>query len=82
MPRVTVVMATYNWAPVLPYSIASVLDQRFDDFELWVVGDGCTDESAAVVTSVGDRRVRWCNLDVHHRPPGRAQPGGAGPGRG
>ncbi len=62
MPRVTVVMATYNWAPVLPFSIASVLDQTFTDFELLVVGDGCTDESAAVVAAVDDPRVRWHNL--------------------
>jgi glycosyltransferase involved in cell wall biosynthesis len=59
---VTVVMATYNWATVLPFSIGSVLDQTFTDFELVVVGDGCTDESADVVEAVGDRRVRWHNL--------------------
>ena len=26
-PAVTVIIPTYNWATVLPYSIASVLDQ-------------------------------------------------------
>lgn len=62
MPRVTVVMATYNWAPVLPYSIGTVLDQTFTDFELLVVGDGCTDESAQVVGAFDDPRVHWINL--------------------
>jgi glycosyltransferase involved in cell wall biosynthesis len=62
IPRVSVVIATYNWATVLPSSIGSVLDQSFGDFELLVVGDGCTDESAAVVESIGDSRVRWINL--------------------
>jgi glycosyltransferase involved in cell wall biosynthesis len=62
MPRVTVITATYNWAPVLPYSIASVLDQTFADFELLVIGDGCTDESADVVQAIEDRRVHWHNL--------------------
>ena len=62
MPRVTVITATYNWATVLPYSIASVLDQTFTDFELLVVGDGCTDESAQVVSAIADPRVHWCNL--------------------
>src|SRR6185437_6930430 len=61
-PRVTVVIATYNWATVLPYSIGSVLDQTFTDFELLVVGEGCTDESDAVVTRIGDPRVQWHNL--------------------
>ena len=62
MPRVTVIIATYNWATVLPFSIASVLDQTFTDFELLVIGDGCTDESAEVVEAVDDPRVRWLNL--------------------
>ncbi len=55
-------MATYNWAPVLPWSIGSVLAQQFDDLELLVVGDGCTDESADVVAAIDDPRVRWHNL--------------------
>lgn len=64
-PRVSVIMATYNWAPVLPFSIGSVLDQTFTDFELLVVGDACTDESEAVVTAIDDPRVRWINLPVN-----------------
>ncbi|HEV3353655.1 MAG TPA: glycosyltransferase family A protein [Acidimicrobiales bacterium] len=64
-PAVTVVIATYNWSSVLPYAIASVLDQTMTDFELLVVGDHCTDDSADVVTAVDDERVRWHNLDVH-----------------
>ncbi len=62
MPRVTVVMATYNWAPVLPWSIGSVLDQHYRDFELLVVGDGCADESAQVVEAIDDPRVHWYDL--------------------
>ena len=41
-PRVTVIVPTYNWSTVLPYSIGSVLRQSFTDFEVFVVGDGCT----------------------------------------
>jgi glycosyltransferase involved in cell wall biosynthesis len=61
-PRVTVVMATYNWSSVLPFSIGSVLGQTFSDFELLVVGDACTDDSQAVVEAMADPRVRWINL--------------------
>lgn len=61
-PRVTVIIPTYNWAPVLPYSIGSVLGQTFGDFELLVIGDGCTDESESVVRAIGDARVRWVNI--------------------
>src|SRR4051812_27131164 len=61
-PRVTVIMATWNWSEVLPFSIGSVLLQTFRDFELLVVGDGCTDDSGRVVEAVDDSRVRWINL--------------------
>jgi glycosyltransferase involved in cell wall biosynthesis len=62
VPRVTVVMATWNWSEVLPFSIGSALLQTFADFELLVVGDGCTDDSEQVVAGIGDPRVRWINL--------------------
>jgi len=65
MPRVTVVMPTYNWSSVLPCSIGSALRQSFDDFELLVVGDGCTDDSERVVAGIGDPRVRWINLPAN-----------------
>jgi glycosyltransferase involved in cell wall biosynthesis len=61
-PLVTVIIATYNWSTVLPYAINSVLRQTMDDFELLVIGDGCTDDSEKVVTSMADPRVRWINL--------------------
>lgn len=63
MPRVTVIIATYNWSSVLPYSIGSALHQTFRDFELLVIGDGCTDDSERVVMSIDDPRVRWINLE-------------------
>jgi len=61
-PLVTVILSTYNWSEVLPYSIQSVLNQTFVNFELLVIGDGCTDNSAQVVENYMDPRVRWINL--------------------
>jgi glycosyltransferase involved in cell wall biosynthesis len=61
-PKVSVIIATYNYSSVLRYAIATVLWQTFRDFELIVVGDCCTDDSEAVVHSFGDARVRWLNL--------------------
>jgi len=66
-PRVTVIIPTYNWSTVLPYSIASVLDQTMSDLELLVVGDGCTDDSEEVVRSIADPRIHWHNLPSNTR---------------
>jgi glycosyltransferase involved in cell wall biosynthesis len=61
-PLVTVIIPTYNWSAVLPYAINSVLRQTMADFELLVIGDGCTDDSETVVSSIRDPRLRWINL--------------------
>ena len=45
VPRVTIVMATYNRSNVLAYAIETVLWQTVSDWELWVIGDACTDDS-------------------------------------
>jgi glycosyltransferase involved in cell wall biosynthesis len=58
-PACTVVMAAYNAAPTITDSIASVLAQTWRDFELVVVDDGSTDDTAERVSQWGgDPRVR------------------------
>jgi glycosyltransferase involved in cell wall biosynthesis len=64
-PRVSVIIATYNWSSVLRFAIRSVLWQTEQNFEILVVGDGCTDDSESVVRSFGDARIHWRNLPVN-----------------
>jgi glycosyltransferase involved in cell wall biosynthesis len=65
-PAITVAIATYNWSRALRCAIRSVLLQTMQDFEVLVVGDGCTDDSEAVVAEFDDRRLRWHNFDQNH----------------
>ena len=65
-PAITVVIPTYNWSAALRCAIRSVLLQTEQNFEILVVGDGCTDDSADVVASFGDARIHWHNLDRNY----------------
>lgn len=65
LPLITVIIPTYNSAPTLRYALASVMGQDCYDFEVLVIGDGCSDGSEAVVGSFNDTRLKWCNLPVN-----------------
>lgn len=56
-------MATYDRSELLPYSIGSVMRQSLPDWELIVVGDACTDDTAQVVgeLAAADPRIRFVN---------------------
>ena len=60
-PRVTVIVATYNSSATLRHALESVQRQDFTDFETWVIGDRCTDDSADVVAELRDDRFHWFN---------------------
>ena len=64
-PRVTVVVATYRRPDVLAAALSSLVAQTFTDWTALVVGDGCRDGTEAVVTGVGDERLRFVDLAVN-----------------
>lgn len=67
--RFSIVIPVYNVAPYLEKGVQSVLNQTFTDFELLLVNDGSTDDSAALCDrlAAADARIR-----VIHKPNGGA----------
>lgn len=64
MIKISVVMSVYNEADTLRQTLMSVLTQQGVDFELIVVNDGSTDNSAAILNEF---TVHYPNLKVIHQ---------------
>ncbi len=62
-PTVSVITATYNLSASLKLALSSLLNQDFSDFEAWIIGDACTDDSEEAVRSFRDERLHWVNLE-------------------
>lgn len=62
-PLISIIIPTYNRAQILKdRPLKSILAQTYSNFEVIVVGDGCTDETEQAVASLNDSRIRFFNL--------------------
>ncbi|OON65920.1 glycosyltransferase family 2 protein [Hymenobacter sp. CRA2] len=55
----SIVIPTYNRASFIAATLRSVQEQQFADWEVLVVDDGSTDNTADVVASVPDARIQY-----------------------
>lgn len=62
VPKVSVLLPVHNGMPYLPSAIESILQQTLKEFELLVLEDGSTDESAAYLKTLKDPRVQCLSL--------------------
>lgn len=65
-PRISVLLPVFNDERFVGRAVQSILDQTFADFELLVVNDGSTDNTAEVLTAFRDPRLRI----IHQRNAG------------
>ena len=61
-PTISVIIPTYNRSQTLRHAIQSVCNSSLTDWELIVVGDACTDDTAQCVSSFNNPRIRFVNL--------------------
>jgi hypothetical protein len=62
-PFFSVVIAAFNAAAWIVPTIRSALNQTYRQYEVIVIGDGCTDRTGAILLSEFGDAVRWKNLD-------------------
>ena len=65
MPKISVVMPTYNEADYLPEAIESILSQSYRDYEFVIVNDGSTDNSRQIIDryAAQDQRIMPLHLN-------------------
>ena len=70
-PLVTIIMLTYNRAGYLVEAIASVIKQTYINWELVIIDDGSTDDTASIIAAHQDSRIRYIkhpeNAGLHAR---------------
>ena len=60
-PLITIGMPVYNCESTIAESIASILNQTFEDWELIVLDDGSRDDTMAIARQFDDPRIRFVN---------------------
>jgi len=59
MPQVSVIIPAYNQGSYLAEAVESVLAQTYSNWEIIIVDDGSTDDTAVVAQSFSDARIRY-----------------------
>lgn len=77
IPLISIVCPTHNRSAAIVSTIESVLAQCVPNWELIVVGDGCTDDTLQQVESFGDSRIRTMQI-AHTGHPSPARNAGLG----
>ena len=62
-PLISVVLPTRNRRELVSTAIASVADQRYDNWQLVVVDDGSTDGTADLLSGLDDERIEVVHTD-------------------
>jgi hypothetical protein len=62
-PLISVQIPTWNRAKILTErTIPSVLKQTYQNFEIIIVGDHCTDDTGELLKNFNDKRIKFYNL--------------------
>ncbi len=63
MAQLTILMPAFNAASYIAEAVDSLLQQTFQDFELWIMDDGSTDSTPKIIRSFSDARIKKFYFD-------------------
>lgn len=65
LPTVSIVLAVHNGATYLRAALDSILSQTYSDFEFLIVDDASVDDTASIIASYDDSRIRLIRNPVN-----------------
>ena len=65
MAKVSVIIPTHNRAELLCFTVKSVMNQTFQDFEIIIVDDASTDNTEEIVNSLRDKRIKYIRHETN-----------------
>jgi glycosyltransferase involved in cell wall biosynthesis len=65
MPKVSVIIPSYNHEKYVAEAIQSVLDQTFQDFEIVITDDGSSDKTVEVIKNFEDPRIKLFCFEIN-----------------
>lgn len=65
MPKVSIIVPTYNREKELSTCIDSLLNQTYKDIEIIIINDGSTDNTDELIKTYKDKRIKYYNRTNH-----------------
>ncbi len=64
-PALSIIIPVYNMARYVARCLRSILEQDFIDYELIIIDDGSTDDSASIIRQFSDSRINLISTANH-----------------
>ncbi|MBR2401338.1 MAG: glycosyltransferase family 2 protein [Lachnospiraceae bacterium] len=62
-PKIAIFMSCYNHEPYVGEAINSVIQQTYENWELYVANDGSTDKTGEIIEAYTDERIHYYNFE-------------------